>query len=114
VTGSTPTASAAGDIWIDTVGTTGYTQSLSSPGYTRLPNGLQLAWGTVSAGGYATFSTAFQSSIYSVLLQPASGPSDSDEADELYFPSSVSTGGFTCSTLGDGVPSTYYYIAVGS
>jgi hypothetical protein len=52
VTGSTPTASAAGDIWIDTAGTSGYTQSLSSSGYTRLPNGLIFQWGAafVSAG----------------------------------------------------------------
>jgi hypothetical protein len=33
VTATQPTASAAGDIWIDTAGTTGYTQSLSSNGF---------------------------------------------------------------------------------
>jgi hypothetical protein len=111
---STPTATATGDIWLDIGSAYQFAQTLSSTGYTRLPNGLQIAWGTASAGGFATFSTAFQSSTYCVFLQPTSGPFDSDESDEHYFPTSISTTGFTCSTIGDGVPSTYYYLAIGT
>lgn len=48
VSSTTPTASAAGDIWLDISGTEGFTQSLSSSGWTKLPNGLILQWMTVT------------------------------------------------------------------
>ena len=65
VGGSTPTASAAGDIWLDTTAT-GYTQNLSATGWTRLPNGVIFQWGTTTAlpnrsNQIVTFPTAFTS-----------------------------------------------------
>jgi hypothetical protein len=38
-----------GDVWLDTSGGTGYTQSLVQNGWTQLPNGLKMAWGLASA-----------------------------------------------------------------
>jgi hypothetical protein len=96
VTGSTPTASAAGDIWIDTSGTSGYTQSLSASGFTKLPNGLLLQWGSVTrtSMGFATVSlpTAFTTGGYQVLASIRSGgPDDGDEQDEYIFAAPSST-----------------------
>jgi len=48
VSSSTPVASNQGDIWLDTNATAGYSQSLATNGWTMLPNGLKMAWGTAS------------------------------------------------------------------
>jgi len=75
VTGSTPTASAAGDIWIDTAGTTGYTQSLTSSGYTRLPNGLIFQWGSASVSSATTTTVSLNISTTSWSRTVCSGNS---------------------------------------
>jgi hypothetical protein len=46
VTTTAPLSPTKGDIWFDISGNTGYTQSLSSSGYTKLPNGLIFQWGS--------------------------------------------------------------------
>ncbi len=103
VTGNTHTygiisALTAGDIWIDTVGTSGYTQSLASSGYTKLPNGLYFQWGSVSRSsmGYSTVSLpiSFSSGAYQVIASIQSGgPDNGDEQDEYIYaaPASAST-----------------------
>lgn len=45
VSATAPTGSNAGDIWFDTAGVDGYTQALSTSGYTKLPNGFMMVWG---------------------------------------------------------------------
>jgi hypothetical protein len=40
-----PAGNTQGDIWIDTAGTEGFDQILTSNGYTKLPNGLIMQWG---------------------------------------------------------------------
>jgi len=62
-----PSGNTQGDIWLDTSGTEGFAQSLSSSGYTKLPNGMIMQWGVWLAtsppqfvGSVAiTFPTAF-------------------------------------------------------
>jgi hypothetical protein len=73
-----------------------------------------LQWGQVTGGSSATFSTTFPSDVYRVFLQILSGPSDSDEADEYWYPTSVSTSGFTCSTVGDNAGISLNYLAIGA
>lgn len=45
VSATAPTGSNAGDVWFDTAGVDGYTQALSTSGYTKLPNGFMMVWG---------------------------------------------------------------------
>lgn len=125
VTASTPSASAAGDIWLDTSGTSGYSGSLSSTGWTALPNGLKFNWGIVyqpavsgnhGIGSTAvTFSSAFTTACYNVQLTPTSfeASASADEADEHFAATSLSTTGFTLSVQGDAGPASYYYFAIG-
>lgn len=57
VSSTSPVSPSAGDVWFDISGATGFTQSLASPGWTQLPNGLILQWGVASSiaqDGYAT------------------------------------------------------------
>lgn len=73
VTGTTPTASAAGDFWFDTAGTANYTQALSSAGYTKLPNGFMMVWSTSSSISQdtsvaQTFPYSFPTSCFHVFL----------------------------------------------
>ncbi len=49
ITGTAPTASAAGDLWLDTSGTDSYTQALSFSGYTKLPNGFMMVWNSTAS-----------------------------------------------------------------
>jgi hypothetical protein len=115
VTGSTPTASAAGDIWIDTAGTTGYTQSLSSNGWTRLPNGVILQWGTVSAAPNSTGSGSFPTSFTSVARAVMNGVADiftfgqASKGATIY---AVSTSGFSYMS-GDESTCTGFWLAMG-
>jgi hypothetical protein len=115
VTGTQPTASAAGDIWIDTAGTTGYTQSLSSNGWTRLPNGVILQWGTVSAGpnvtaGSGTFPTSFTAVARAVMN--GIGDFTTGQASKGATIYAVSTTGFTFFN-GDENTATGFWLAMG-
>jgi hypothetical protein len=115
VTGSTPTASAAGDIWIDTAGTSGYTQSLSSNGWTRLPNGVILQWGTVSAppnttSNAGTFPTSFTTVARAVMN--GIGDFTTGQASKGATIWNVSTTGFTFFN-GDENTATGFWLAMG-
>jgi hypothetical protein len=66
-----------------------------------------------AGSGPATFPTAFTSQVYIVQLQPLSIPSDTDEADELWAPTGITTSGFTLSVQGDTSSSSFYYFAIG-
>lgn len=115
VTGSTPTASAAGDIWIDTAGTTGYTQSLSSNGWTKLPNGAIIQWGTVTVTPNTTGSGTFPTSFTSVGRAVMNGVGDlstfgqASKGATIY---SVSTTGFSWFN-GDENSHTGFWLAMG-
>jgi hypothetical protein len=117
VTGSTPTASAAGDIWIDTAGTSGYTQSLSSNGWTKLPNGVILQWGTVSAAANQNNSGTFPTSFTSVARAVMNGVGSSDTSNfgqvskgpTIY---ATSTTGFSYHN-GDESTATGFWLAMG-
>ena len=115
VTGSTPTASAAGDIWIDTAGTTGYTQSLSSNGWTRLPNGVILQWGTVTVTPNTTGSGSFPTSFTAGARAVMNGVGDTSvfgQASKAATIFSVSTTGFSWFN-GDENSHTGYWLAMG-
>jgi hypothetical protein len=115
VTGSTPTASAAGDIWIDTAGTSGYTQSLAANGWTKLPNGVILQWGTVTVTPNTTGSGTFPTSFTSVGRAVMNGVGDTGQFGQaskgatIY---SVSTSGFSWFN-GDETSHTGYWLAMG-
>ena len=54
-------------------GSGGYTQSLSSNGWTKLPNGLIIQWGNVSFTGSsltASFPTSFPNNVFAVVNSP--------------------------------------------
>jgi hypothetical protein len=114
VTGSTPTASAAGDIWIDTAGTTGYTQSLSSSGYTRLPNGLIFQWGSafVSSGTSTTVSLNISTTSWSRTVCSGNSQNNGDGHDGDAGVTSSGTSSFTVwNTLPIGI--TVQWISIG-
>jgi hypothetical protein len=114
VTGSTPTASAAGDIWIDTAGTTGYTQSLSSSGYTRLPNGLIFQWGSafVSSGTSTTVSLNISTTSWSRTVCSGNSQNTGDGHDGDAGVTSSGTSSFTVfNTLPIGI--TVQWISIG-
>jgi hypothetical protein len=114
VTGSTPTASAAGDIWIDTAGTTGYTQSLSSSGYTRLPNGLIFQWGSafVSSGTQTTVSLNISTTSWSRTVCSGNSQNNGDGHDGDAGVTSSGTSSFTVwNTLPIGI--TVQWISIG-
>ena len=118
VTGTQPTASAAGDIWIDTAGTTGYTQSKAANGWTTLPNGVILQWGTASAnpnqsGQSVTFPTTFLSVARAVMNGVGSTEISSfgatSKGPTVY---ATSTTGFTYMS-GEESSSTGFWLAMG-
>jgi hypothetical protein len=72
VSATAPGSPTQGDIWIDTAGTSGYSQSLSTNGWTQLPNGLIIQWGqyrnSVSSPTAVTitFPVSFSAAAYSI------------------------------------------------
>lgn len=70
-------AAAMGDIDMATLATMlGFASSLADPGYVKLPGGLIVQWGgtgSIAAGGgtTVTFPVAFVTSVYRVVLSPA-------------------------------------------
>jgi hypothetical protein len=69
---SAPTATATGDIWLDTTSSYGYNQSLSTNGWAQLPNGLIIQWGqyrgqvSVPTAVTLTFPVTFSAAAYSI------------------------------------------------
>jgi hypothetical protein len=114
VTGSTPTASAAGDIWIDTVGTTGYTQSFDGNGWARLPNGLIIQWGSATIAGNGSTSVTSPTSFTTVSRVVIGGAAQSGNAqDNNPAVTSSSTSGFSVWSAVDGTLFGCQWIAVG-
>lgn len=115
VTGTTPTASAAGDFWFDTSGTTGYTQALSSSGYTKLPNGFMMVWSTstsIAQDGTAsqTFPYSFPTACFHVYLTIQGGINTGGGGSDSV--SGISTTGFTLYHGSDPTRS-FSYLAIG-
>lgn len=90
------------------------TSSLGTNGYTRLPNGLILQWGTSGSigqdsSGSVTFPIAF-TTLYCVTITPrASTNTGGGGADNI---TASSTTGFTISHGADGT-ATFYWMALG-
>ena len=115
VTGTQPTASAAGDIWIDTAGTTGYTQSKAANGWTTLPNGVILQWGTVSAPSNQNSSGTFPTTFLQVARAVMNGVGDTNEFGQASKGPTIyatSTTGFTYHN-GDQNTTTGFWLAMG-
>jgi len=75
VSSTAPASPTQGDIWLDISGGTGYTQSLSTNGWMKLPNGLLMQWGqdrqvTDQTGTLFTtpFPIAFSAAPYSITV----------------------------------------------
>ena len=75
VTGTAPGSPNVGDLWLDTSGGTGYSQSLATNGWMKLPNGLLMQWGqdrqiTDQTGVLYTtnFPIAFSAAPYSITV----------------------------------------------
>lgn len=83
--------------------------SISTTGFSKLPNGLLMQWGTVSANstvGTITFTTPFAAAPYSVQLTPQSNVSTGE---------AVTTANTTTATVRTTLATTYtfYYMALG-
>ena len=83
------------------------TPSIATSGFTRLPNGLLMQWGTtgsiLTTGTTITFPTAFAANPYSVVFTPIS-------AQATVRATSVTT---TSVTANSSATTTAYYMAIG-
>ena len=83
------------------------TSSIATSGYSRLPNGLLLQWGTTASiatsGTTVTFPVAFQAAPYSVVLSSLS-------ATASFRVNTTTTTSFTANSS---AASTAYYMAIG-
>jgi hypothetical protein len=72
-----------GDIWLDISGATGYSQNLSSAGWTVLPNGLILQWGSITYPTAHTYSfpIAFNTALQIFVTNTNS---QGDQVDNAY------------------------------
>lgn len=115
IAGTAPTASAAGDIWLDTSGTDNYTQALSTSGYTKLPNGFMMVWNTssyIAQDGSAaqTFPYTFPTACLHVFITISGGIHTNSQGTDSV--SGLSTTGFTIYHGSDS--SRYFsYLAIG-
>ena len=115
VSATAPTSPAQGDIWIDTAGTSGYTQSLSASGYTKLPNGVILQWGTVSASPNQNASGTFPIAFTAVARAVMNGVGDTGSFGQTSKGVTIyatSTTGFTYH-FGDENSATGFWLAMG-
>ena len=107
---SPPTASATGDVWFDT-STMG---SLAANGWTKLPNGLYIMWGSTSSSGVVsiTFPTTFPTTCVSVTCSSIRGGTGSVGTNHVH---SVTASG--CVIILDGASGGYgpggYWMAFG-
>lgn len=115
IAGTAPTASAAGDIWLDTSGTDNYTQALSTSGYTKLPNGFMMVWNTssyIAQDGSAaqTFPYTFPTACLHVFITISGGIHTNSQGTDSV--SGLSKTGFTIYHGSDS--SRYFsYLAIG-
>jgi hypothetical protein len=115
VSATAPSSPAQGDIWFDPSGATGYEQSLSSPGYTKLPNGLYLQWGysgsiAQDSSGSGSFYTSFPTVCLAVIIVRDSGFTTTGGGNEGAYP--ISTSAYQIWN-GQDATSTFYYLAIG-
>lgn len=105
----------AGDIWFDTSGGTGYTQFNSPTGWSKLPNGLIIQWGTIAVSQdqdlTTSFPTAFSPGSFSRVVI-SGGVVDNDYQENVVTVISSDTTSFRTYNAAN-VSYTGYWIAVG-
>jgi hypothetical protein len=87
------------------------TSSIATNGFSRLPNGLLIQWGTVSVNattGSITFTTAFAANPYSVQVTPTQTGNG-----ELAAVTAVTTTTATVRSSRSTTAATQYYFAIG-
>jgi hypothetical protein len=88
------------------------TPSIATSGFSRLPNGLLMQWGTVTgvtaSAGTITFPTAFAANPYSVQVQPTHAANGSQISV-----TGISTTTATVRTTATTTAQTAYYMAIG-
>jgi hypothetical protein len=102
-----------GDIWFD-VSASAYTQSLTMPGWTKLPNGLLLQWAAVfvnadSVSSTQPFPTTFSTTISIYVSRYAGFTTGGGGNFGAYFSGS----GFQVNN-GEDAGSTFYVLAIGT
>lgn len=109
---------------IDTVTSIGnnYSGALNSTGWVKLPNGLQLVWGTTgnvgaSSSSNVTFTRDFDSACFAVMVTPISyggrGGQNGDKMGQQAMVTSKNTTQFTIRNFGEQVYVNYAYLAIG-
>lgn len=107
-------ASFSGNVSAATINATGFNltgSSISTTGYTRIPNGLLMQWGTVSSNssvGTITFSTPFAAAPYAVTITPQSNVG----ANSAGAVTSTNTTAALVRTT-SATSYTFYYLALG-
>lgn len=110
---------------IDTVTSTGsdYTGNLGNTGWAKLPNGLQLVWGTTGNVGArsdltVSFNKAFSISCFVVMVTPISyggrGGQNGDKMGQQAMVTAQSATQFTVHNFGEQVYVNYAYLAIGN
>ena len=115
VSSTAPTASGAGDLWLDISATDGYTQSLATSGWTKLPNGFTLIWGTTASiaqdsSSTTTFPVSFSTSCFHVFITGTGSINTGGGGSDVVSSKSMSS--FTLAHGSDPARS-FSYIAIG-
>ena len=101
----------------------GFTQSLATNGWCKLPNGLIFQWGRYSSAKTYTFPVSFSTRVGALgFINYVSGAGNASGQLFLYMPTSISTSSVTCQTArwdtGGGsmayTPGTTYVTAIGN
>lgn len=110
---------------IDSVTSTGsdYSGILGNTGWAKLPNGLQLVWGTTGNVGARsssniTFNKKFSNACFVVMITPISyggrGGQNGDKMGQQAMVTSQNTTQFTVHNFGEQVYVNYAYLAIGN
>lgn len=98
------------NVAIDSLGVTA--ESLASPGYVKLANGLIIQWGTASLTSTQVKTTAYPTGFTTFSICVGSGgPSSHTEEGDIRV-TACSTTGFTASNT-SGATATFFWIAIG-
>lgn len=99
-----------------------YSGTLTNTGWVKLPNGLQLVWGTTgnvgaSSSSNVTFTRDFDSACFVVMVTPISyggrGGQNGDKMGQQAMVTSKNTTQFTIRNFGEQVYVNYAYLAIG-
>lgn len=99
-----------------------YSGTLTNSGWVKLPNGLQLVWGTTgnvgaSSSSNVTFTRDFDSACFVVMVTPISyggrGGQNGDKMGQQAMVTSKNTTQFTIRNFGEQVYVNYAYLAIG-